>query len=207
MKLFQSITLGALVLAGLTPSAFADDASSQPAGLFLEPAITYQTGEMKVTYPVLNDSTEKTNGFGLGLRLGFHVWDTLFIAADGRYAKPDYQSSAMGGSATSDLTNLGATLGVQTPLAGLRVWGTYIVTGSLDPQQIGSTDVKFNNPKGYRVGAGFYVAMVSLNFEYQEVKYDSVTAEKAPIFAGATTDSAKGNDKSYIVSVSFPIAL
>lgn len=188
-------------------STFAHAEEPSPGGLFIEPAVTYQSSEMKVTYPSpFSDSTEKMHGFGLGLRLGFHVYDSLFIAADGRYARPTYESSALNGSATADMSNLGVTLGVQTPLAGIRVWGTYLLTGSLNPETINGVDVKFNNPKGYRVGAGIYIAAVSLNLEYQDSKYDSVTVEKAGPITG-TFDSVKGNDKSYILSVSFPVAL
>lgn len=207
MKFAKKI-LAATAFFFVASAAFADDsASSNPAGLFVEPAVTYQTGEMKVTYPApFSDSTEKTNGFGLGLRVGMHVYDSLFIAADGRYARPTYDSSALGGSGSAEASNLGLTLGVQTPLAGVRVWGTYLLAGSLNPEEIRGVDVKFNNPKGYRVGAGLYIAAISLNLEYQDSKYDSVTVEKAGPITG-TFDSVKGNDKSYILSVSFPIAL
>ncbi|MBC7370777.1 MAG: hypothetical protein H7326_04380 [Bdellovibrionaceae bacterium] len=203
MKL--KLVLSTLVFSVLAHTANAEEAKQ--GGLFIEPSVTYQSGEMKVVYPnnLLSESTEKTTGLGVGLRLGFHAFDTVIIAADGRYAKPNYESSALGGSAPADMSNLGVTLGLQTPLAGVRVWGTYLVSGSLDPQDIRGTDVKFNNPKGYRVGAGVYVAMVSVNLEYQDVKYDSITAEKWG-FVGNFND-VKGTDKSYILSVSFPIAL
>ena len=205
MKFKILLSTLALTTFATVSHAQSEDAKDR-AGLFLEPSLTYLSGEMKVSYPNTNtESTEKTSGLGLGLRLGFHVFDTMFIAADGRYAKPNYESSALGGSASADLSNLGVTLGLQTPLAGVRVWGTYLVSGALDPQEIRGTDVKFNNPKGYRLGAGLYVAMVSVNLEYQDVKYDSVTAEKWGFIGNF--DSVKGSDKSYILSVSFPIAL
>jgi hypothetical protein len=207
MKTKIQLALTTLILSTLTQTAFAEEPKN--AGLFLEPALTYQQGEMKVTYPYFNDSTEKTNGFGLGLRLGFHVYDSFFVAADGRYGKLHYDSSALGGSANAETSNLGLTVGAQTPLAGVRVWGTYVLTGGLNPDAIGSTipvDVKFNNPKGYRVGAGVYIAMVSLNLEYQELKYDSTTLEKAGPITG-NSDDVKGTDKQYILSVSFPVAL
>lgn len=201
---FKNKLLTCIVMSTLLSASAKAESSG---GLFLEPALTYQTGEMKVTYPSpFSDSTEKTTGFGLGLRLGVHVHDIIFLAADGRFGRPTYESSALGGSGSAELSNLGLTLGAQTPFAGIRVWGTYLISGSLDPAEINNVDVKFNNPKGYRLGAGIYIAAFSINLEYQDSKYDSVTVEKAGPISG-TFDNIKGTDKSTILSVSFPVAL
>lgn len=204
MKQLKLFTLGLLVSV-CASFAHADELSK--GGLFIEPSLTYQTGKNTVSYPApLNDSDEDVKGLGLGLRLGFHVYESVFLAADARYAMPTYDSSALGDSAESTAYNAGVTLGVQTPVAGLRVWGTYILAGELNPKDINGFDVKFNDLKGYRVGAGIYVGVVSLNLEYQDAKYDSTTIEDAGGLSG-NLDDLEGHDKSYILSVSFPVSL
>ena len=204
MKLLSGLTFSLIVFA-CTSFASAEELSR--AGLFVEPMITYQAGDVDVSYPApFSDSKENLKGFGLGLRLGFHVYESIFLGLDGRYSKPDYDSSALGGKASADSWNGGVTLGAQTPVAGLRVWGTYILGGTLNPEEIGGVDVKFNDLKGYRIGAGIYIGVVSLNAEYQDAKYDSTTVEKAGPISG-TTDDIDGHDKSWILSVSFPISI
>lgn len=196
-----------LILGSLFAFSSMASAEIKDGGIYLEPAITYQTGDTTVTYPgPFSDSTEKVKGLGLGVRLGMHVHETIFLAVDGRYARPNYESSALNGSADADASNLGLTLGAQTPLAGIRVWGTYILTGNLNPQEISGVDVKFNDFKGYRVGGGLYIGSIGVNLEYQDAKYDSTTIEKAGPISG-NLDSVKGSDKSYILSVSFPVSL
>ena len=200
MKLLKTLTVAALFFAGAHAHA-----ELSKGGLFLEPSVTYTTGEMKTSYPVFNDSTEKTNGLGLGLRLGFHVYESVFIGADARYSMLNFDSSALNDKADSAGYNYGVTLGAQTPVAGLRVWGTYILGGEIDPKEINNVDVKFKDFKGYRVGAGLYVGVVSVNLEYQDAQYDNVDYS-AVGFTG-NTDSIDGKDKAWIASVSFPVSL
>lgn len=46
---------------------------------FLEPAITYDSGETDVNYPSpLSNSTGTTSGFGIGARIGFHISEAFF---------------------------------------------------------------------------------------------------------------------------------
>lgn len=176
------------------------------AGLFLEPALTYETGTATVSYPApLNDSDEDVKGFGLGLRFGFHFYESFFAAVDARYSKPTYDSSALDGSADATHYNGGVTVGAQTPYLGIRVWGTYIFAGELNPDTINGFDVKYTDLKGYRVGAGVYVSVVGLNLEYQDAKYDTATIEDPGAVAG-NLDNVDAHDKSFIFSVSFPIS-
>ncbi len=208
----KNLKLRPLLSALLVASAMMWSSNSNAAsegGLFVEPAVTYESGTLKLKYPAPfnNDSNEDIKGLGLGLRLGMHVMDTLFLAVDGRYSQPTYSSSAMNTSAASTNTNVGVTLGLQTPLQGVRVWGTYILDGTTDPEKLGSLNVKYAGKKGYRVGAGVYVAMVSVNLEYEDAKYDGVTVESVGPFAGGVLDKIDTPQKSYILSVSFPIAM
>jgi hypothetical protein len=50
--------------------------------------------------------------------------------------------------------------------------------------------------------------VVSLNLEYQDIKYDKATLEEfGPFSSGTSFGSVNLTDKSWIASVSFPIAL
>ena len=176
-------------------------------GLFVEPAITYEKGESTVNYPSpLSNSTGTTDGLGIGARFGFHLNEAFFLAADARYSMPRFKDSSVSYDADSVSTNYGAVVGFQMPDVGLRIWGTYILGGELDPKADGNFDVKFQEAKGYRVGAGFHLQSVSLNLEYQDLKYGSTTLQKFGPFSGAAafTDVNLKN-KSWIASVSFPL--
>lgn len=179
-------------------------------GVFAEPMVTYALGSKTTTnWPTpFSDSTGSVNGLGLGARLGMHVGEVLFLAADGRYFMPKLKDSSVNYDASAAGFNYGVTLGMQTPVVGLRVWGTYVFGGELDPEKSGSFDVKFSETQGYRIGAGFYVAMVSLNLEYQDLKYDKLTLQSlGSISANTGVDNVTMQDKAWIASVSFPVSL
>lgn len=200
----------ALFTLAFSTTVFADmeTNNNQGGGLFIEPAVTYETGTLKITYPApFSSSNETVRGLGLGARIGFHFYDVLFGALDLRYSKPKYESAALGDSADATAYNGGLTLGVQTPLAGIRVWGTYIADGMLDPDSIRSVDLKYTGFNGYRIGGGFYIAMVSINLEYQEAKYKNNSVTSVGPFTPGTLDNVYGTQTGYIVSVSFPFAL
>ena len=197
-KVFTLLFLSGLFL---TPTAFAQ------SGFFLEPMVTYQDLKADIEYPntFLSDSSGEIKGPGLGLRAGGHVLDTLFLAADVRYAQPKYKDSNFESEAKA--MNYGVVLGLQMPIAGLRLWATYIVDGNLDPKEDNSVDLKFKEAKGQRFGAGLHVAMFSVNIEYQNVKYDSTELEKIGPFANVNAqDSIELTEKGYVASVSFPIS-
>lgn len=202
MKNYSLLSILAALLLS-SPGAVADE----NGGLFVEPAITYETSKSTLDWPApFSDSTGSSKGFGLAARLGLHISEVVFIAADGRYSKPTFKNSANGYDATAEAMNLGAVLGVQMPEMGLRIWASSILTGSLNPERSQNTNVKFEDAKGYRVGVGFRVSSVSLNLEYQRLTYDKSTLEEVgPIAPGLGL--GKLDDASYIASVSFPLEL
>lgn len=185
----------------LTPTIYAQ------SGFFLEPMITYQNMKADIEYPntFLSDSSGEVKGAGLGLRAGGHVLDTVFLAADLRYAQPKYQDSNF--EADAKAQNYGVVLGLQMPIAGLRIWGSYIVDGNLDPKEDQSVDLKFTKAQGHRLGAGIHVAMFSVNIEYQNVKYKSTELEKLGPFTDVNAqDSIELTESGLVASVSFPIS-
>lgn len=177
-------------------------------GLFVEPMITYESSSSSIDYPApFSNSTGSVNGAGIGVRLGGHVMDAIFLAADVRYSKPQFKDSTNNLDAASTSMNYGAVVGFQMPMLGLRVWGGYVFGGELSPEESNGVEFKFSDPKGYRVGAGIHVLMVSINLEYQALKYDKTTLETLGGFSANTNlDSSKLTNNSYVASVSFPIS-
>lgn len=207
-----ALALTVILLGGGHASAQDGEGSSNrtSAGLFVEPMVTYQFDSKTTTnWPApFSDSTGSAKGFGLGARLGFHVADIVFLGIDGRYAMPKFKDSSVNYDADATAYNYAATVGIQTPVAGLRVWGSYIFGGELDPKASGNFDVKLTDATGYRIGAGFYVAMVSLNLEYQDLKYDKLNLQSlGSIGTNTNVGNVSLQDKAWIASVSFPIAL
>lgn len=72
---------------------------------------------------------------------------------------------------------------------------------------INAVNIKYTGFNGYRVGVGFYVAMVSLNLEYQEANYNSVEVESVGPFTTSALQKMSDTQKGYVLSVSFPIAM
>jgi hypothetical protein len=184
-------------------------AEESTAGLFIEPAITYETSDALVNYPSPFANTEGTlNGFGLGARVGFHVQSALFLGVDGRYSMPQYKDTHVSYDAKSKSTNWGPVIGIQMPNFGLRIWGTYILGGQLDPDRSGNLNVKFESAAGYRVGVGFRIAVFSANLEYQSLKYDRTNLEQiGPFTSGSQFSNVNLENKSWIASLSFPLQL
>jgi hypothetical protein len=190
----------------LAPAA---QAAESRAGLFVEPSLTYELSDSTVNYPApFSNSTGKVDGLGIGARVGFHLNESFFLGFDGRYAMPQFKDSSVQYDAKSVSTNWGPVIGVQMPDLGLRIWGSYILGGELNPEGSGSFDANFKNATGYRVGAGFRVSAVSLNIEYQQPKYGQSTLEQVgPFSPGSTFDNVNLENKSWIASLSFPLEL
>lgn len=205
IKTFQ-LTIATLTVANLL--FFGSSALAQ-TGLFVEPSITYETSDANTDYPApADDSTGKADGLGFGARVGFHVADIFFLGIDGRYSMPKFEDDSVNYSANAVAYNWGPVIGVQMPVVGLRVWGGYIWDAEINPEADGGYDLKFSKGTGYRLGAGFHFVMVSLNLEYQDMKYDNAALEQAgPFTPGTSFEDVDYKNKSWIVSVSFPIAL
>jgi hypothetical protein len=180
-----------------------------PIGLLIEPALTYEYGSTTIDYPSpFSTSKGNANGFGFGAKGGVLISGILFAGLEGRYSMPQYKDSANGTEGGSVSTNWGPMIGVQMPIVGLRVWGAYILGGELNPEKRESLDVAFKKATGYRLGTGFRIALVSLNLEYQKLKYGETELEEiGPFVSGTTFTNVKLENSSWIASVSFPIGL
>jgi len=199
----KHILLIVLSFGGFTSLARADS----NGGLFVEPALTYENGSNSINFPSpLSDSSGNITGFGIGARVGFHLSDAFFAGIDARYAMPKFTDSSVSYDAKAVAFNWGPTVGLQMPGIGLRVWGTYVLDGYLDPEKSGNFDVKFEKATGTRFGAGFRILALSLNLEYQQVKYGQTDFEQiGPLPSGTTGSNTQLTNKTWIASVSFPM--
>ncbi len=202
--------LGSSFILLTTLFVFQSTAIAGISGVFVEPIFTYETGSGEITFPAPINSTDSTvKGFGVGARLGASVWQTVFAGIDTRFSMPKLTETTLNQDVKSKSWNGGPMIGVQmpTPLA-LRLFGSWILAGELDPDADKGVDAKFKNAKGFRIGGGVRVGIVSLNAEYQYIKYDESEVSESGVFTPAyNPDSLALKNKSLIVSVSIPIGL
>jgi hypothetical protein len=203
-KLMSFITV--LLTLSAAPTLFAQDSSK--GGLFLEPSLKYEQGKGQIDFKSIAQPDGDLKGWGLGLRAGGHVSDILFLALDASYSQPKFTDE--NGNFDYDLKSwlLGVTLGAQTPVVGLRVWGSYLPLGEITMDGRGSNDtnIAYKDPKIWKVGAGFRVSMVSLNLEYMRGDYTKLAVKNAgSLLSGDYNGDA--TRQSWIASVSFPLAL
>lgn len=196
------LVLGLAVLTSF--SAYAES----KGGLFVEPMVTYESGTGDVDFPAPAGSSESDiEGFGLGARVGFHIHEIVFLGVDGRYSMPTYKNDDTNIDTDATAYNYGPVVGIQMPTdLGIRVWGGYIMGGEMDLEKDQGIDLKFKDATGYRVGGGIKLGPVSLNLEYQQMEYAEAELQDAGFFTG-TTNKVDSTNKSYILSVSFPISI
>lgn len=187
----------------------ATEESRSPGSLYIEPYAFYKHSDTTAAYPSPFGSSEgSAHGYGVGARAGVHVYSILFAGLDGRGSMIQFKDGRTGYNAKGMAGNWGPFVGVQMPIVGLRVWAGYVFRGAIDPEQSGILDVAFGDGRGWRVGAGFRVLMVSVNLEYEDINYGRTTFQKVGPFApGTTFDSVQLRDKAVTASVSFPIEL
>lgn len=197
-----------LTLALCAFTSFSALAAEKAGGVFVEPMLTYESGTSEVSFPSPAGNSESDfDAVGIGARFGFHIHEAIFLGVDGRYSQVDYENDDTNIKTDGESYNLGPVVGFQMPTTlGLRVWASYIMAGELDLDEDQGIDATFEDASGYRVGAGIKLSMVSLNLEYQHIEYDKTTLKDAGFFSGSTSN-VDADNKSYILSVSFPISL
>lgn len=182
-------------------------AQDNGGGFYVEPGVTYEfNSDSSLNLPSpLSNTSGSVEGLGASLKAGFHVSRIIFGGLDVRYSQPKFKDSSNNLETDSTSTNYGVLLGAQTGLYGIRAWGEYVFGGALDPKEDNGIDYKFEEANGWRLGAGIRVSMVSLNLEYQELKYDKTQASLAGV--PVSSDSSELSNKALIGSVSFPFDL
>lgn len=206
MKKYILSLVTAMVVVPASQVAFAQDSSR--GGLFLEPSLIYEQGKGEIDFKSIAQPDGDLKGWGLGLRFGGHVSDILFLALDTMYNEPEFTDE--NGDFDYDLKSwlAGITLGAQTPVAGLRVWGSYIPFGEIELDGRGSNDsnIKYKDPQMWKVGAGLRVSIVSINLEYLRGDYKKLEVENAGSLLSGDYDG-DATRESWFASVSFPLAL
>ena len=184
-------------------------AEENKGGLFIEPMITYEQSKGEIDYPApFGKSDADSDGFGVGARVGFHVYKSLFIGADGRYSALEFKDEGSDNKTDAKAWNYGPMIGVQMPTAiALRVWGSYIMDGQVDPEKKNGFDAKFEDGTGYRVGAGVKLGFASLNLEYQNITYDKTKIQSVGNFGTNSVSDTNLDNSTWIASVSFPFSL
>jgi opacity protein-like surface antigen len=203
----KKLALASLLMLLSVSSSYALD----KGGIFIEPMLTYETSsDGSVNFPAPTNNSDTTiRGWGTGARFGAHIFDIVFLGADGRYSIPKFKDSTLGQDTDSKSWNAAALVGVQMPwIVGLRAWGNWIFAGELDPDSSKNVDEKFKSASGWRLGAGLKVAIVSLNVEYQDLKYDKTDITSVGVFnTGFSSNGTELRNKSWIFSVSIPFGL
>lgn len=209
ISISKSVFLFAALTFGAANSSYALEIREtlRTAGAFVEPSVTYETSNSRISTPIGGSSGELA-GYGVGLRAGGHISETLFLGVDGRYSFPSIQDNRTGLDGDAEAWNWGPTVGVQMPNIGLRLWAGYIVDSEIDPERGSIADIKFDGGEGYRIGAGFKLYNFSVNLEYQNIDYGAGVLQRGTSFVPSTTvNSINYENESYLASLSFPFAL
>ncbi len=185
-------------------------AASNDGGLFVEPMLTWERGRGDVNFPSpFNDAKTEADGFGIGARFGGHVYDTVFLAVDGRYSMLTFKDDKLGQDADAKAWNIGPVVGMQMPTPfGLRVWAGWVMAGGMDVAKSKNVKEEFTSGSGYRIGAGVKLTLVSVNIEYQSLKYDETKVTEISRFnVNDTYSDVNLKNDSMVLSVSFPLTI
>jgi hypothetical protein len=201
----MKLLIGAFLILGVT-NVFAEN----KGGLFIEPFISYESSDLEVNYPSpFGESEFDYKGAGVGTRLGFHIYESVFIGGDARYGKYSFNDEENNYEEDASGYTYGPVVGFQLPTdLKIRVWYTYVMGGVLDPEKADNLDVKFEDAKGHRIGAGLAYKSFSFNLEYQDITYDKTELESVgPFSSGSSFSDVELDNAGYVFSVSFPVAI
>jgi hypothetical protein len=183
-----------------------------PGGLFVEPMLITSQEDTTIKssqLPLLQDDTSgRQNGYGVGLRFGGHLSEIFMAGVDARYSKSQLKDSFYQ-TADTNVYDVAPFLGVQTPYFGVRLLAGYVLAGENDPASgVQGLDLKFKEANGWRVGAGVYIASVSLNVEYQDLTYNSTEIQNYGVInRSGGTSKVDASNRGYSLSLSFPVEL
>ncbi len=180
-------------------------------GLFIEPMIFGSQEDTSIESSqisgLLSDTSGTSRGYGVGLRFGGHVSEVFLIGIDGRYSKNQMEDSFYQ-SADADVYNIAPMVGLQTPLFGVRLLAGYVLTGENNPAAgVQGLDLKFKEASGWRLGAGLHVGPVSVNVEYQDLRYNTTEVESIGSLALNDDVSVDSRTNGYVLTLGFPVEL
>jgi hypothetical protein len=179
-------------------------------GFFIEPLIMASTEDnatRPTAIPNVGNSSGRVDGYGAGLKLGGHVSEALVLGVDARYSRSNLNDPFFA-SATADAYNVGPTIALQTPYAGIRLLGTYVLAGEVNPTAgTSGLDLRFRDARGWRLGAGLYIRRVGVNLEYQDLTYSGADVQSFGSIPVSNDVRVDTGSRGYALSLTFPIAL
>lgn len=182
----------------------------KPGGFYAEPFVTLSRDNSSIRtseIPLASDTSGRVDGAGLGARLGVHASEIVFLGVDARYQRSRMTDSFYE-NADGNMYNYGPVIGAQTPWYGVRAWASYVIGGEFDPKAGRSgLDVRFRDPRGYRVGAGLHYLSASINLEYQDLVYDTTQIQSIGRLTANQDSRIDFESRGFVVSLSFPLEL
>lgn len=178
-------------------------------GFYIEPMISAIREDSTLNSAAIGGNTSgTTEGYGVGLRLGGHVSEVLFLGVDGRYAKMK-QSDSFYDNNSANIYNVAPMIGLQTPLWGVRILAGYVLLGENSPDaNRQGVKLKFTEPRGWRVGAGLHAGPVGINLEYQDLKYNKADVQAlGSVASNVNITGIDESTKGYSLSLSFPVEM
>ncbi len=183
----------------------------KPGGFYAEPFVSLSRDDSSIRTSqvpmITGDTSGRVDGAGFGTRLGVHASETVFIGVDARYQRSRIADSFYQ-SADGNLYNFGPMIGGQMPWYGLRGWAEYVIGGEFDPTAgRNGFDVRFRDPRGYRLGAGLHYLNASVNLEFQDLVYDTTQIQSLGRIQTGDDTRVDFTTRGFIVSLSFPMEL
>lgn len=175
-------------------------------GFFLEPMIFASQEDMSVETSGFGDTSGSARSYGAALRFGGHISEIALLGLDARYSKANIDGTSYG-DVDADVYNIAPMVGLQTPLAGIRLTAGYVLAGENNPDGGNTFDVKFKEAQGWRLGAGIHILAVSVNLEYQDLTYNTTEVESVGPLATSSDFDVDANTQGYALTVGFPIEL
>lgn len=201
----QMLMIVIFVVASFGVKTQAQDAN--PGGPYLEPNIYYQVGQAYFSSPSnIISYNGKLEGFGVGTKAGFHVWEIGFAGLDVMYMLPRFTDTEGRYSTNTRTWLVGFMAGAQMPIVGFRVWAGFLPFGQTDQDRDRGYEIKLSNPNLFKLGAGFAIMPFSINLEYLWGTYGKteVTNNNATVTA---IDGVSARTEGFLLGVSFPLSL
>ena len=176
-------------------------------GFYAEPFLSLGREDSSMRSGSIAETSGRVDGGGFGARIGVHALESMFIGVDARYARSRIADSFYE-SADGNLYNYGPMIGAQMPWYGARAWASYVLGGEFDPRSgRDGFDVRFRDPRGYRVGAGIHYKSASVNLEWQDLVYDTTNIQSLGRMIAEQDSRIDFVTRGFTLSVSFPVDL
>lgn len=168
------------------------------ATVMLEPFAGYASGKAKGGLQSTSTDSYDMSGVLYGGRLGIRH---MGLMIGGEYLGGNMTVKETTSNVSFSNQNIGAYLGYQFPVLGLRIYGTYFLSSQATAAS--TPQVKLSKGNAYKVGIGLQsIPYLAVNLEYFHADYAQANAG-----TGAVDLSPKEQFDVYMLTLSFPIPL